>query len=120
MPRLGGRFFFKLTDNRNLIGEFSNNLDANISTESADIKESCGDKACANCKFHGTYYSTWRENREPIFAELKITPKTGAANQFTLKWYHEDGGRYFKGEGMLCDGILIGDYQLWSNNDSED
>jgi hypothetical protein len=113
--KVNGRFYFKKTDNGNLIGEFSNNQDDNIYTESADLIKSCANKECANCKYHGTYHSSWQEECEALFAELEISPKKGSAQLFTLEWFRKDSSDshkelIFVGEGMLCDGILFGDY----------
>jgi hypothetical protein len=104
-----GRFYFKQTGNGNLVGEFSNNQSGNIiSTESADfiknIEGSDGD-------YYGEYNSTWQESGEPIFAKLTIVPKPNCNKLFTLKWFNKNGKLFFEGEGMLCDNILIGDYQ---------
>ena len=52
LDKLIGRFYFKQTSNRNLIGEFSNNIEKDIYTESADIIKSNG-------KYLGVYISTW-------------------------------------------------------------
>jgi len=114
--QLLGRFFFKKTDNGNLIGEFSNNLDAIIHTESADLIKGCEEKdnECVYCHYHGTYNSTWQEGGEPHFKELKIsknTGKFGSNKLFSLEWSDKNVPVYV-GEGMLCDGILIGDYHL--------
>jgi hypothetical protein len=106
-----GRFFFQKTDNGNLIGEYSNNLGTGVSTESADWIKGCEDKECANCKYHGTYHSSWLEGREPQFAELKISQKPGDPKLFKLEWREDKNPNpIYVGEGMLCDGILIGDY----------
>lgn len=110
MPDLIGRFFFRKTDNGNLIGEFSNNLDAGIYTESADRIKGCEDKECANCRYHGTYSSTWQENGVPFFADLTISKNTRNNKLFSLKWIVKNGSTNYTGEGMLCDDILIGDY----------
>lgn len=100
-----GRFYLKRTGNGNLIGEFSNNQSRNeIKTESADLIKS------ADGNYYGEYYSTWQENGESLFANLKISPKEGNNKLFTLNW-SRNGEPVFVGEGMLCDDILIGDYQ---------
>jgi hypothetical protein len=102
-----GRFYFKKTSNGNLIGEFSNNQkNSRISTESSDLVKSEN----ANRNYIGTYNSTWQENGKPLFADLTISPKIGNNELFTLSW-SRNGKPIFKGEGMLCDDILIGDYQ---------
>lgn len=112
MSKLTGRFFFKLTDSKNLIGEFSNKDCKRNYTESADLRSGKPDDGI----FIGTYYSTWHEEKDgkAILAELKIEQKYG--NIFTLTWSIVQDGKpaarpTFHGEGMLCDGILIGDYQ---------
>jgi hypothetical protein len=119
MSKLIGRFYFKMTDSKNLIGEFSNNhrtCRQNF-TEGAVVKfRDPGDD-----KFVGVYYSTWYE--EPTqchLAELVIEKKPNCENIYTLKWWlivnGERGGRpSFWGEGMTCDGILIGDYRDFQN-----
>jgi hypothetical protein len=102
MPPINGRFYFKQTTNENLIGEFSNHQSSDIYTESADLIGSANG-------YMGEYYSTWRENVNPRFANLTIKP--GRTNKlFTLEW-KQNGILTFIGEGMLCDKILIGDYE---------
>jgi len=95
-----GRFYFKQTTNGNLIGEFSNNHSTGISTESCELRERKGD-------YLGDYESTWQENGKPILAQLTISPKPNGL--FILEW-RKGPMCIFKGEGMLCDDILIGDY----------
>ena len=98
-----GRFYFKRTINKNLVGEFSNNQSQDeITTESADLIEG-GEE-----NFVGKYSATWREDVVPFFATLTISLKTGSTKLFTLEW--RGGKCNFDGEGMLCDDILIGNY----------
>jgi hypothetical protein len=105
MPEIIGRFYFKQTSNGNLIGEFSNHQSDQIFTESADLKPESDD---GNYKYVGKYFSTWREKGEARYANLTIKP--GRSNKlFILEWIGDRCN--FKGEGMLCDNILIGDYQ---------
>jgi hypothetical protein len=97
-----GRFYFKQTANRNLVGEFSNNHPQNeTATESADLIEG------AEEKFVGKYNSTWQENGKAIFANLTISRKPTKSHQYFLEWKSPCN---FRGEGMLCDDILIGNY----------
>ena len=110
MPKLYGRFFFLKTDNGNLIGEFSNNLGTVVSTESSDFTEPCADIECSNCRYCGTYHSTWQEDGAALFAELKISKKAGTDKLFSLKW-RRNTKLIFLGEGMLFNGMLIGDYR---------
>jgi hypothetical protein len=103
MSDLMGRFYFKRTSNGNLIGEFSNNKGETISTESADL---IGDGK----GFCGDYNSTWQEKGEKRFANLNIKYKYDRTTRiFSVEW-KEKNKLTFKGEGMLCDDILIGDY----------
>jgi hypothetical protein len=114
-----GRFYFKLTDSKNLIGEFSNNYKTckKNYTESAVLKF----RNPADGKFIGDYFSTWYEEKEHncVLAELKIEQKY--ENIFSLTWrLVQDNGQTaadpsFWGEGILCDGILIGDYRDFEN-----
>ena len=93
-------------------------MSADIVSESADRIKGCEDKDCTNCRYHGTYISTWRHDNKPeneaVFAELKISQKKGALGSdklFSLVWLKDKkSGTFFEGEGMLCDDILIGNY----------
>lgn len=106
MEKIRGRFYFKKTSNNNLIGEFSNNVGNGVYTESADLIFQSH-----NNGFIGKYNSTWHEDGQPFLTELEISPKNGTNNSiFELKWTGDNS--HFKGEGMLCDEILIGNY--WS------
>lgn len=100
-----GRFYFKRTQNGNLIGEFSNNHSLRNSTESADLTDRVDG-------FVGQYNTTWQENRKPIFAKLSITYKVDSGNSiYQLKWTDDKGIPIYIGEGFLFDGVLIGDYR---------
>jgi hypothetical protein len=102
--KLIGRFYFKRTDNGNLIGEFSNNTSVRNAGESAEV-------ICSSDKFIGEFHSTWYEDGLPCLAKLKIDFKPGTNNTiYSLRWEVTDGEGYW-GEGILCDGILIGDYR---------
>jgi hypothetical protein len=121
MSTLTGRFYYKLTETKNLIGEFSNDHATcnRVYTESADLvlsdeKNNTPDQA----PFVGIYYTTWHEylngGHMPRLSKLQISKKH--TDIFTLKWWWVDsngnitGRPCFEGEGMLCDGILIGNY----------
>jgi len=104
MKNIRGRFYFKKTRNGNLLGEFSNNAGDRSWTESCDLID--GD----NCDFIGTYNSSWQENGKALFANLSISRKGGENSQiFELTW-QRNGKLIFQGEGMLCDDMLVGDY----------
>ena len=113
MPKITGRFYFKQTTNGNLLGEWSNHdstASQPTSTESADFDFSLGSPK-ARGPFVGRYHSTWQENGEAVFATLTIDPKLPIPNIFTLTWHSPSKGKdIFKGEGMLCDDILVGNY----------
>ena len=116
--KLEGRFFFKETDNGNLIGEYSNNYGIEISTESSDLIAGCD-----NDSFLGTYHSTWLEDEGPEFAELTIS-KIKRTKLFTLEWckINDDKSHkilIFVGGAMLCDGILIGNYRQPTKDEIE-
>jgi hypothetical protein len=116
MARLEGRFYLKRTSNENLIGEFSHNIPNEAHktyTESCDsiaAENRASDKS-AGSHFIGKYYSTWQEGGTAQIAELTIERSTGNAKLLTLTWRRRPSGTGFRGQGMLCDDILIGDYQ---------
>ena len=101
MKKVEGRFYFKQTSNGNLIGEFSNDDTERTYTESADIITKLG-----KYDYIGDYHTTWYEDGA-CFAKLNIRKKYDSI--FSLEWLGES---HFKGEGMLCDNTLIGNY--WS------
>ena len=113
--KVNGRFYFKKTSNGNLIGEWSSHQsNGEVLTESGDLK--CGNldlSEAAQGKTCSEYQTTWRENGEAAFAKLEISRNNLL---FTLKWTNITiGGQTkqhtFTGEGMLADGIVIGDYR---------
>lgn len=112
MNLLIGRFYFKLTDSGNLIGEFSNNqCEERNYTESA-IRI---DRETHAEPFVGKYRSTWCEanGMEGFLAELTIRKTSN--DVFLLEWRYVENREvhtepHFFGQGMLCDGMLIGNY----------
>lgn len=106
MANSNGRFYFKLTSNGNLIGEFSNSSSKAIQTESA--RRVSGNSQ----EYVGTYYACWLENKRQEFGELFIAFKPNTNNSiFSLIWKDKKNTTtIFEGEGMLCDDILIGNY----------
>jgi hypothetical protein len=100
-----GRFYFKQTVNKNLIGEFSNSGTKQNFTESADV-------ITGGEPFIGEYLSTYQEDSVAYLTKLKIDYKDETANRiYSLSWVDINGKFAFKGEGFLVDNILIGDYQ---------
>lgn len=94
-----------------MIGEFSNSGDDRIYAESADRISKDG----VNGVFAEEYYQTWCNFNDDGSVEgvvAKLTIKEISPNIFSLKWdIRNDANGEFWGEGMLCDGMLIGDYQ---------
>ena len=101
---INGRFSFKKTHTGNLLGEFSNNLNEGVFTESADLCETIDG-------FEGTYKTTWQESGSAMICDLSIKKKyTKSNNIYTLIW-SDSSGIKFTGEAMIFDNILIGDYK---------
>ena len=97
-----GSFWFQLTQNGNLVGEFIDNVKSNVFTESADRKKGMP------ASFRGIFDSTWLESRQAIKMELNIQP--GGYQIFELRWLAENRIRYY-GEAFLAgDGKLTGTY----------
>ena len=102
-----GRFWFKKTQNGNLIGEFSNSSSDEISSESADNQLINSSK-----DFQGKYKSTWQEKGEHLISDLIIMLKQNTiTNIYSLEWRDLDGDIIYIGEGIIVDNILIGDYR---------
>lgn len=107
MDCLIGRFFFKKTNNGNIIGEFSNNRINFISSESADIQNH-NDPS----NFIGIYNTTWQEQENPSFAKLTISFKQNTSDRiYKLEWTEQNGELIFIGEGFVFENSLIGDYR---------
>ncbi len=102
MARLTGSFYFKLPVSGNLVGEFTNDHEDCILTESATLNGISTD-------FSGQYESVWQDG-DPQMADLKIAsiPNT---KKFQLIWTGLNNGKNYKGEGFLVEGgLLIGHY----------
>lgn len=106
MSDIRGRFYFKLSINGNLAGEYSHQDSKHSWVETAQRTSP------AACGFEGDYRSAWiQENEEVCSAELKITRKAGSTGIFSLVWTPPGETAQFEGEAMLCDQILIGNYR---------
>jgi len=100
MTKVTGSFYFKLTVNGNLIGEFTNNHSDGITVEAANRND-------VGNSFIGNYQTSWREGNT-YSADLSITFRENSNQlKFELLW---KGTNIFRGEGFLVDGILIGHY----------
>lgn len=113
MSSLTGRFYYRLTTNGNLVGEFSNNHSTRSQPETA---ERIGGTVTAPFGFEGKYQSTWFEpdDDQAVLAQLKITQKPGTHQLFNLSWTVPSSTTpLFEGEAMIGEGLLIGNY--WMN-----
>lgn len=98
-----GSFWYQLTQNKNLVGEFIDSVDSKIYTESADWKER--DKLDG---FTGKYNSSWLELNSPKSMIPEINESHSGIHELT--W--SDGNRIrYCGEAILSgDGKLVGTY----------
>lgn len=99
-----GRFYFKITDSGNLVGEFSNNASPANFTESASRNP-----ALSLRNFEGTYNTTWFEDGAEHLS-LIISPKDDANGILSLEWRNGNIAPVFLGEGFIIDNMLIGNY----------
>ena len=103
MSKLIGRFYFKRTENGNLIGEYSHNTSKFIATE-------CAEPIGITNGYLGTYNSTWIHEKRAIISELIISNSERSCKVFKLEWKYDES-EHFWGEGFIVDGMLIGDYR---------
>jgi hypothetical protein len=104
-PDFAGRFYFRLTDAGNLLGEYSN-TDLDVTRpESASRNDFSGTGG-----FAGDYVSTWIEPPgRGMVAQLRIRPKPKPSTQFALEW-EVSGTVEFRGEAFVNAGLMIGNY----------
>jgi len=108
MGKVIGRFYFKLSDNGNLLGEYSNAGSTECDVEAAKRIHTSEETSVE--PFEGEYTSTWTEGKKVESATLKITRRPNSAGIFSVIWC--DGNReLFTGEAMVVDRILIGNYE---------
>ena len=106
MEKIIGRFYFKLSSNGNLLGEYSNNVSTDCDVEAA---RRLSERQGTNINpFVGKYNSTWTEGASSHSATLTITKRT--AQIYSVEW-SRNNEPVFTGEAMIMDGILIGNYQ---------
>ncbi|UJS26007.1 hypothetical protein [Thiothrix winogradskyi] len=112
--KLNGRFYFELTTNYNLIGEYSSNYSQHSEPESASrIYYEGEDKNNKSYDFIGDYLTIWQEDGSAIIANLKIIEKPNCTNIYSLLWSSttDQNTIYFTGEAMLYRNSIIGDYR---------
>jgi len=112
MPKIYGRFYYKQTQNLNLLGEFSNYTTFRNHTESADINHTNDSEMKISPQpFIGEYTATYQTDNEAYLLKLSISYKSNSNNSiFTLKWTDKSNKTVFEGEGFLVDNLLVGDY----------
>jgi len=98
-----GRFYFKKTENGNLIGEYSHNTSKSITTE-------CAIPLGATDGFLGCYNSIWLNKESSTFSKLSIKVSSRSCKILELKWEYDETENFW-GEGFIIDGMLIGDYR---------
>lgn len=99
-----GRFYFKQTLNGNLLGEFSNYMINQNTTESADLISEFDQM------FIGNYRATWFGHMAESL-DLEIRFKSNENNRIYSLIWSKNQEIIFIGEGFLVDNILIGDYR---------
>lgn len=118
MNELIGSFYIQKTRSGNLIGEFTNNRNTRVFTESADLIVAVEDLT----DFSGNYVSTWQEENVAIISNLRITVIESLNNRkLQLIWTDttERKNILFQGEGFLAGELLIGHYTVVRNNSSQ-
>jgi hypothetical protein len=113
MEPIHGTFYFQLTTDGNLIGEYKNQFTPRQRPECAFRRD--GALADEYQTFVGEYISTWYEPEQnsAVRARLSVQPRgEPSRNQFVLTWSNFRGTRLYWGEAMLNDGQLVGNY--WS------
>lgn len=108
MVKIIGRFYFKMTKNGNLIGEYSNSGMSTIDSESANAKTN-------QHGFIGKYESVWSEDDKSFLTLIEIEHRDETNQKlYSLKW-KKNKKTIFWGEGMIVDDMLIGDYRNFSS-----
>lgn len=98
-----GKFYFMLTKNGNLLGEFTNNeMDGRWDIESANKKGN------DNIDFVGKFISVWLEDEKAYKAVLEIE-KIDKIN-YALNWKNINDTEIFFGNAKLENEMLIGNY----------
>lgn len=111
-----GRFYFELTVNGNLLGEYSNRNSQWVDVEAA--RRISGSQAGPSegspvaYGFVGDYNSVWTEGESNVMhGILTIGRKNVPGEIFEVTWSSSDRRReLFVGEAMLVNAKLIGDY----------
>ena len=103
MEEIIGNFYYTRSVNGNLLGEFTNNLDDRI------LSESCNPRTNMD-GFIGEYNSSWQQNRDTFGFGLTIDNHPTALGKFTLIWSNPNGTPEYFGEGFRVGEMLVGFY----------
>lgn len=106
-----GRFYFQLTINGNLLGEYSNDVSTDIDVEAAKRIPEPKDSQKKDKEFIGKFMSVWTEGATGKNANLMVSQKVGSRGIYEVVW-SQNSKDIFKGEGMLSGDKLVGNY--WS------
>jgi hypothetical protein len=113
-----GSFYFKLTSNLNLVGEYANNDKGSTHPQTECANRVSLLTITSSTPFVGDYITTWHDGtkKSSHLCDLEITCKSGSTSVFTITWrVHKNPSIIFVGEGMICDGILVGFYTTPKN-----
>lgn len=102
-----GSFYFQLTQNGNLLGEFINHTSPRVATESAMRTENNTNPLD---EFRGTYNSTWFDGQGRNMVLNIFTKGVGFTNIVRLRWSDANDRTVFVGEGFLANNMLVGVY----------
>jgi hypothetical protein len=62
-------------------------------------------------KFVSKYNASWIEDRKQCSAKLEIAYKRYSKRRLYILIWDLENGHYYTGRGVLCDNILIGNFQ---------
>ena len=99
--KIVGVFYFKRTENGNLIGESKNDGTVRWNVESANRLTDSNDL------FAGDFLTVWLEDQKPYAGNLKIK-KIG--EHYKLLWHCKSQSSVFWGTGKIKNDILTGNY----------
>ncbi|MDQ1161216.1 hypothetical protein QE422_001584 [Chryseobacterium sp. SORGH_AS 447] len=103
-----GFFYFRLTNNGNLVGEFFNDADTSIRTESADTINN-------ENRFDNSYLSTWREGNTSEIVNLNIRISDSNRRVFDLVWFRNNEDiAIFRGQAIEIEENLLSGYYFAS------
>lgn len=100
-----GRFYFKMTANGNLVGEYSHR-DSTPTRCYAEAATRISD----DTGWTGRYITTWCEAPKCQCESAELSIQARPNGIYALEWMGDKGKRLFSGEAMRCNDTLVGDY----------